>query len=497
MSSIQSSVVLPSIHEMFPEYHLIKDPVQPIHTRPVSHRQTMSLSAYSAGSPSFMANSRRQSAAPITQRLHTMPENIRTNSPTHNSFRRGRPKGTHGREGQSEDILLSEPSSFPRGRPKSTLGREGQPDSPVFSFDVLLSDPSSSSLRHIASSATFSGRGGSSSGYTPHAEISNGSAPVFRVSVAEPSPNSHSSGNSRARRPIAGPSSSPRIIESSGPHTSSSPGPAFSTIISFPVSGPHSQSRRGRSPDDPDNVSDGELSGSNNGKKHVCPTCSKRFNRPSSLRIHVNTHTGETPFRCPWPNCAREFNVNSNMRRHYRNHTTPGFSRPQANDNRRRRKRGSSRGVVFVPSPSRPEAEGPGAFPTPPGSSLPTNEDSDGMSDVDGQGSFQDDYEDELDSLPDEASPVYERTERPYSRGSDVSDKPSYDPRSFSRYSQSHVRGNPAAPGHHPSPQDHRYSPSAPYLRSFTDSNVSTALRPAFHTSPSRLTKEEPMSDIR
>ncbi|KAF9037067.1 hypothetical protein BJ165DRAFT_1353811, partial [Panaeolus papilionaceus] len=57
------------------------------------------------------------------------------------------------------------------------------------------------------------------------------------------------------------------------------------------------------------------------GKKHVCPTCNKRFNRPSSLRIHVNTHTGATPFRCPWPNCGREFNVNSNMRRHYRNHT--------------------------------------------------------------------------------------------------------------------------------------------------------------------------------
>ena len=30
------------------------------------------------------------------------------------------------------------------------------------------------------------------------------------------------------------------------------------------------------------------------GKKHVCPTCLKRFNRPSSLRIHVNTHTGAT-----------------------------------------------------------------------------------------------------------------------------------------------------------------------------------------------------------
>ncbi|KAK0444662.1 uncharacterized protein EV420DRAFT_1574244 [Desarmillaria tabescens] len=58
-------------------------------------------------------------------------------------------------------------------------------------------------------------------------------------------------------------------------------------------------------------------------KKHVCRTCHKRFNRPSSLRIHINTHTGATPFRCPFPGCGREFNVNSNMRRHYRNHTNP------------------------------------------------------------------------------------------------------------------------------------------------------------------------------
>jgi len=40
--------------------------------------------------------------------------------------------------------------------------------------------------------------------------------------------------------------------------------------------------------------SDDEAPADSNGKKHVCPTCHKRFNRPSSLRIHVNTHTGAT-----------------------------------------------------------------------------------------------------------------------------------------------------------------------------------------------------------
>jgi uncharacterized Zn-finger protein len=28
-------------------------------------------------------------------------------------------------------------------------------------------------------------------------------------------------------------------------------------------------------------------------KRHVCGLCCKRFNRPSSLRIHTNTHTGK------------------------------------------------------------------------------------------------------------------------------------------------------------------------------------------------------------
>jgi hypothetical protein len=119
-------------------------------------------------------------------------------------------------------------------------------------------------------------------------------------------------------------------------------------------------------------------------KQHICRKCGKRFNRPSSLKIHLNTHSGAqrefpfvlafvgfrpvwfrfvssrlvlafcgprkrretrttslqlysltalipnssltpapTAYCCPFPGCGRAFNVNSNMRRHLRNHPAP------------------------------------------------------------------------------------------------------------------------------------------------------------------------------
>ncbi|PBK61692.1 hypothetical protein ARMSODRAFT_1089524 [Armillaria solidipes] len=95
----------------------------------------------------------------------------------------------------------------------------------------------------------------------------------------------------------------------------SDPASSSLTHIASSDSIPHQPPRRECTPLSSEDDEDGA-------KKHVCRTCHKRFNRPSSLRIHINTHTGATPFRCPFPGCRREFNVNSNMRRHYRNHTS-------------------------------------------------------------------------------------------------------------------------------------------------------------------------------
>lgn len=59
-------------------------------------------------------------------------------------------------------------------------------------------------------------------------------------------------------------------------------------------------------------------------RKYLCTECTKSFSRPSSLRTHMFSHTGEKPFACPHPGCDRTFSVQSNMRRHIRVHYSAG-----------------------------------------------------------------------------------------------------------------------------------------------------------------------------
>lgn len=119
--------------------------------------------------------------------------------------------------------------------------------------------------------------------------------------------------------PWASPNDSPRLpspIPSSATSTTST-APTSPIDDYDELSEERSLSERSASPDGSPGGS-GNANGAQN--RYQCPFCAKRFSRPSSLRIHTYSHTGEKPFVCTEEGCGRKFSVQSNMRRHLRVH---------------------------------------------------------------------------------------------------------------------------------------------------------------------------------
>ncbi|KAG1760031.1 hypothetical protein EDD22DRAFT_903307 [Suillus occidentalis] len=345
----------------------------------------------------------------------------------------------------------------------------------TYSFNVLRADPLSSSLEHIASSTKLRTRATNSNQGKSGAGIANGSTPVFRVSMAAFVPPRQSQHRHKHRSPAPLYSSQiPRddafILASPTQHVVEPRPQPSSSVLSFSVSDPPNSASTvmtndGRRPylKSSDHLTT-MLHGEGRGKKHQCPHCGKRFNRPSSMKIHVNTHTGAKPYQCPYPGCGREFNVNSNMRRHWRNHTRLSAGHLVDMDGRGPCDQSPFPSEMLVHGQSH-------SLVSPPATDSEESEDD--LSDDDSH------Y----------AMDVYEGCSKEHKEvnhfGGSGSQNNSFWSRSPSptRKSTSYSYPRPRPPSHlgpaHPT--EYLYRPSNPaYVRSCTDSRVSTALRPAF-----------------
>jgi hypothetical protein len=69
-------------------------------------------------------------------------------------------------------------------------------------------------------------------------------------------------------------------------------------------------------PDDHNSTPDHLKTASQSEDQYICSTCNEAFSRPSSLRIHSHSHTGEKPYKCRQNGCGKAFSVRSNMKRH-------------------------------------------------------------------------------------------------------------------------------------------------------------------------------------
>jgi hypothetical protein len=150
---------------------------------------------------------------------------------------------------------------------------------PSYSFGVFKSTADGSSLDHIASTTTLR-RGRSTAGRQS-----------FTTDNAAPNITAPSASKHQIKQRSGG------LDQQDDPSPDATNAATFASYSSFMLSDlPPSPNRLHQRTimigDQESGTKDDPSKPGEKGKVHECPHCCKRFNRPSSLQIHANTHTG-------------------------------------------------------------------------------------------------------------------------------------------------------------------------------------------------------------
>ncbi|KAG7446520.1 uncharacterized protein BT62DRAFT_124127 [Guyanagaster necrorhizus] len=155
------------------------------------------------------------------------------------------------------------------------------------------------------------------SSYTTQAETTPAGNPSYRDSFGNYSSGSYPPGRSdyRGQGPIV----------ATNPHyaipSQAAPLATYSGQSAYPVSRINNFSSwngRAEGGDSTSRSREGCADDSTNKTRYECSYCGKGFSRPSALKIHVISHTGDKDFVCPEDTCRRRFGIRSNMLRHIR-----------------------------------------------------------------------------------------------------------------------------------------------------------------------------------